>query len=304
VYESVSRSDNAATDDGVADERAVFDPLVQRVVRLLRRPRAGLITDIDGTISPIMARPEEAIVLPEAREALMGLKDALAMVAVVTGRGVADARAMVGVDGLIYVGNHGLEVWGTNGPELVPEARPWVPRLAAVLDEVARLVEAKSFTGVIIENKGATASLHYRLAPDPDATRRGLLEILARCAITSGLRLEEGRRVINLLPPLMVSKGSAVTWLAREHNLQRLVYLGDDVTDAHAFRALGVLRHASHLETLGIGVIGPETPPEIRQLADAAVPSVTAAAALLSGVLEGLKSSATMESRAPTVGST
>src|SRR5207245_6613486 len=130
------------------------------VVRLLGKPRAGLITDIDGTISPIMARPEEAIVLPEAREALIGLKDLLAMVAVMTGRGVADARAMVGVDGLIYVGNHGLEGWGSNGPELVPEVRPWVPRLAAVLDEVARLVEAKGLTGGIIQNKGPTANLH------------------------------------------------------------------------------------------------------------------------------------------------
>jgi trehalose 6-phosphate phosphatase len=251
-----------------------------------------------------MARPEEAYVLPEARQALIGLKGLIDMVAVVSGRSVADARAMVGIDGLIYVGNHGLELWGSNGPELVPEVRPWVPRLAAVLDEVARRLEADTITGVIIENKGATASLHYRLAPDPDAVRRRLLEILAQCAVTSGLRLEEGRRVINLLPPLMVTKGSAVSWLVREHALKRLVYLGDDVTDAHAFKALGVLRQTSHLETLGIGVIGPETPPEVRQLADVAVPSVSAVATLLLRVLDGLKASATMQSRVPTVGST
>jgi trehalose 6-phosphate phosphatase len=146
--------------------------------------------------------------------------------------------------------------------------------------------------------------LHYRLAPDPEATRRKLLEILAHCAVTSGLRVEEGRRVINLLPPLMVSKGSAVTWLVRRHALQRLVFLGDDVTDAHAFRALGMLRQTNQVQGLGIGVIGPETPSEVRQLADAAVPSVTAVARLLWQVLDGLRSSATMESRAPTVGST
>jgi trehalose 6-phosphate phosphatase len=273
-------------------------------VGLLSKPHAGLITDVDGTISPIMARPEEAYVLPEARQALIGLKGLIDMVAVVSGRTVADARAMVGIDGLIYVGNHGLELLGSNGPELVPEVRPWVPRLAAVLGEVARRLEADAITGVIIENKGATASLHYRLAPDPDAVRRRLLEILAQSAVTSGLRLEEGRRVINLLPPLMVTKGSAVSWLVREHALKRLVYLGDDVTDAHAFKALGVLRQTSHLETLGIGVIGPETPPEVRQLADVAVPSVSAVATLLLRVLDGLKASATMQSRVPTVGST
>jgi trehalose 6-phosphate phosphatase len=277
---------------------------VKRVVALLGRPRAGLVTDIDGTISPVVVRPEEAFVLPEAREALAGLKGLLDVVAVVSGRGVADARAMVGVDGLIYVGNHGLEVWGADGPELVPEARPWVPRVAAVLDGVARRIDSIGLSGVIIEDKGATASLHYRLAPDPDAARRMLLEILVQSAVTSGLRVEEGRRVINLLPPLTVTKGSAVTWLVREHGLDRLVYLGDDVTDAHAFKALDVLRETRHLDALGIGVVGPETPPIIRQLADAAVPSVMAVAALLVRVLDGLKPSATMESRAPTVGST
>jgi trehalose 6-phosphate phosphatase len=274
------------------------------VVELLSGPRAGLVTDIDGTISPIVARPEDAYVLPEAREALSGLKDVLDLVAVVTGRSVVDARAMVGVDGLIYVGNHGLEVLGSNGPEVVPEARPWVQRLAAVLDDVARRIEADGITGVIVENKGVTASLHYRLAPDPDAARPRLLEIVAECALTSGLRLEEGRRVINLLPPLTVTKGSAVTWLVREHGLERMLYLGDDVTDAHAFRALEVLRQTSQVKTLGIGVIEPETPPLVRELADAALPSVTAVAALLQQVLICLKSSATMEWKAPTVGST
>ena len=246
------------------------------------------------------------------------------VVAVVSGRAAADARNMVGIDGLTYIGNHGLEIWSGDGPQLVPEVRPWVPRLASVLDDVSRQLEtgvvqdvsnddeddtdtvsAIEPGGVIIENKGATASLHYRLARDPDAMRRELLQILARCAVTSGLRIEEGRRVINLLPPLTVTKGSAVSWLVREHGLDRLVYLGDDVTDAHAFKALKIMRESAHpVQTLGIGVIGSETPPIVRQLADASVASVEAVAELLSEVLDGLRSSATMETRAPSVGST
>jgi trehalose 6-phosphate phosphatase len=327
VYESVSRSDNAPHRDAVRNalhqdtharqdgaELTGLTQLTRRVVALLGAGRAGLVTDVDGTISPIVARPEEARVLPRAREALLGLRDLLSLVAVVSGRSVADARNMVGVDGLVYVGNHGLEVWGRNGPETVPEARPWVPRLAAVLGEVTvRLKDSRveiasegAERGVLIENKGATASLHYRLAPDREQARRTLLEILARAAVTSGLRIEEGRMVINLLPPLMVTKGSAVSWLVREHRIDRLVYLGDDITDAHAFKALAVLRQTEGIHTLGIGVVGPETPPSVRQLADAAVPSVEAVGDLLHGVLEGLKSargsSATMDSRAPGVG--
>jgi trehalose 6-phosphate phosphatase len=282
VYESVSQGNNAA---GVA----------QDVVTLLGGGRAGLVTDIDGTISPIVARPEEAVVLPRAREALARLRDALVLVAVVSGRAAAEARAMVDVDGLIYIGNHGLEIWSERGPELVAEARPWVPRLAAVLEEVKRNFAGP---GVLVENKGVTASLHYRMAPEPDRARRQLLEILARRAVTSGLRVEEGRMVINLLPPLTVTKGSAVTRLVREHNLSRLVYLGDDITDAHAFRALSVLRQNGNVRTLGIAVVGADTPPSVRQLADRCVGSVPAVADLLEQAADGLQSSATMESRA------
>jgi trehalose 6-phosphate phosphatase len=144
--------------------------------------------------------------------------------------------------------------------------------------------------GIIVENKGVTGSLHYRLAPNPPEARRALLQILARSALTSGVRIEEGRMVINVLPPLMVSKGSAVTWLVRERQLDRIAYLGDDLTDAHAFRALGVLRQTGEVRTLGIGVVGPETPPSVKQLADASVPTVEAVADLLCELLARLRS--------------
>jgi trehalose 6-phosphate phosphatase len=100
--------------------------------------------------------------------------------------------------------------------------------------------------------------------------------------------------VINLLPPLMVTKGSAVSWLVREHRLERVVYLGDDVTDAHAFRALHELQRNGEVEALSIGVGGEETPPSIRKLADASVPSVEAVADLLCRVFEQLRTRALM----------
>jgi trehalose 6-phosphate phosphatase len=272
---------------------------VKRVTHVLGHGRAGVVTDIDGTISRIVARPEDAYVLPQAREALQELKTLIAVVAVVTGRSVLDARQMVDLEGLTYVGNHGMELWRDGKAETVPEARPWVPRLAAVIDDVRRQI---SEDGVIVENKGASASLHYRLATDPEKTRLKLLEILARCAVTNGIRLEEGRMVINLLPPLTVSKGSAVTWLVREHDLDGVVYFGDDLTDAHAFRAIEVLRQTGDVQGLGIAVVGAETPPSVRQLADLAVPSVAAVAEVLCHTAEALRSSATMGTRARSVG--
>jgi len=279
VYESVSGTDNG--------------DLTRRVIDLLGNGKAGLVTDIDGTISPIVARPDQAMVLPEARNALEGLRQQLQLVAVVTGRSVDDARRMVGIDGLTYIGNHGLEVFANGHAEIVAEARPWIPRLTAVLDEVNLRMDARIRPGVIVENKSVTASIHYRLTPNPDEARKQLLNILARCTV-SGIRVEEGRRVINLLPPLMITKGTAVTRLVSEHHLDRLVYLGDDITDAHAFAALDVLRQSGRAQTMSIAVVGPETPPSVRQLADATVPSVSAVAELLRGVLDGLGTSDSM----------
>jgi trehalose 6-phosphate phosphatase len=268
--------------------------LVSQVVELLARARAGLVTDIDGTISPIVAVPEDATVLPLARDALRGLKERLELVAVVTGRSVLNARGMVAVDGITYIGNHGFEVLRDGQAEVVPEAQPWVPRLRAVLNRVASQLDDAD--GVVIEEKGPTASLHYRLSPDPDAMREQLLELLAT---SPDVRLEEGRRVINLLPPLAISKGSAVTWLVHEHELDSIVYLGDDVTDAHAFQALDALRQSAKVRALRIGVVGPETPSIVRQLSDASVPTVTAAAELLAETLECLKTSDRMKFTAP-----
>lgn len=283
VYESVSGSDNAYGGAGL-------DDLVARVLVVLGRGRAGLVTDVDGTISPIVARPEDAMVLPRAREALVGLRDHLAVVAVVTGRGVSDVRELVGIDGLTYIGNHGYETFMNGQAQMLPEARPWVPRLAEVLDQVAAHLSPALREAVIVENKGATGSLHYRLAPEPDLARRELLQLLEPRARSNGLLLEEGRRVINILPPLAISKGSAVTWLVHQHQLAGIVYCGDDLTDTHAFEALADLQQAGGLRTLGIGVVGPETPPRVRQLADASVPTVAAAAELLGRIAAGLRS--------------
>jgi trehalose 6-phosphate phosphatase len=273
VYESSSEGDNGS--------------LAESVARLLGRGRTGLVMDIDGTISPTVARPEEACVLPDARRALQTLQGELTLVAIVSGRMAADARTMVGIDGLTYVGNHGYEVWREDGPVVVPAALEWVPQLAALLETARAQIQQP---GIFIENKGATASLHYRLAADPERARQELLHILQNLAAPSGLCLEEGRMVINLLPPLSISKGSAVSWLVAEYRLDGVVYVGDDETDAHAFRALQLLRKNGEVRALCIAVVGPETPTSVRQLADASLPSVEAVADLLGQVADLLKS--------------
>ncbi len=255
------------------------------MVAVLSRQPAGLVTDVDGTISPIAAVPAEARVLPQARAALQRLARRLALVAVVSGRSVADAQRLVGLDGLTYVGNHGLELVGPHGPQPVEAARPYVPLLAAALDQVAPQL---TLAGILVENKGVSASLHYRLAVDREAARRQLLDALAHAPAAQRFRLEEGRLVVNLLPPIPISKGTVVRLLATDHRLRALVYLGDDVTDLHAFRALRDLRETAGLHTLALAVGTPEAAAEVHQAVDARLPSPRAAAALLADVAAAL----------------
>jgi len=237
---------------------------------LAHRP-CGLLTDIDGTISPIAPTPDAARVTLAAQTQLRRLAQHIELVAAISGRAAADAARMVGLPELTYVGNHGLEVWHDNISEPLPEAQPY----AAVIAEVLDLAQAQVLLrGVLFENKGVTASVHYRQADDPAAAQEQLGIVLEKLAATHGLRLTQGRMVWELRPPLDVNKGTAVRWLIEQHGLRSVIFVGDDRTDADAFAALRMLREQQHCHTLNIGVVGPDTPTIVRELADVLVEGV------------------------------
>ena len=233
--------------------------------RALSAAPSGLFLDIDGTLSRVGRHPAEATVSPAARRSLERLASSLDVVMAVTGRGVDDARALVGTDLIGYVGNHGLERANAGPPGLHPLAAPYVRRVDDVLHAVA---VAAPIPGLVLENKGPSASIHYRLAPDPIAARLDLLAILEPILREVGLRVTEGKLVLNIVPAVGVDKGTAITEIVVERGLRGVVFLGDDVTDVDALRALRRLRDQRGVSTLGIGVWSPEGPPEIRQAAD------------------------------------
>jgi trehalose 6-phosphate phosphatase len=209
--------------------------------------RAAILLDVDGTLAPIVARPEDAGVPPETRAELERLAARYALVACVSGRASADAAATVGVEQLVYVGTHGLE--------LEPEAERW----AAALHEFAAGVPWPA------EDKGLSVSFHYRGALDEEAARREL-EGVAAAAREAGLRARFGRKVLELLPPIEANKGTAIRRLLRERELRRALYAGDDTTDLDAFAALDDLEVA-----VRVAVASPEGPPGLRTAADLVV---------------------------------
>jgi trehalose 6-phosphate phosphatase len=172
---------------------AIVDPTVlNRVVAALTQIPAGLLTDIDGTISKIAPTAEAARAEPAAVAALARLSERLALVAAISGRAAPDAAQLIGLPKMIYVGNHGLERHTAAGSRIDPQAIPYVPVVAAALAATERAADRSGLRGLVFENKGATASIHYRLAPDPAAMQARLTGLLAQLPETQGLRVNIG----------------------------------------------------------------------------------------------------------------
>lgn len=211
--------------------------------------RAAVLLDIDGTLAPITARPEDARVPDEAKAEVERLAGSYALVACISGRTGEDARKMVGVDDIRYVGSHGLE--------LEPIAAEWSERIrffAAGVDWP-------------VEDKGLTVSFHYRQAGDEDAALAYLEEVADR-ARQEGLVPRFGRKVLEIRPPVDADKGTAVQHLLAEASLQRALYAGDDTTDLDAFRALDGLEQG-----VRVAVSSDEAPKGLVSSADIVVGS-------------------------------
>ena len=228
------------------------------LARLAAEPRlAAILLDVDGTLAPIVSDPEDARVPDSTRAELERLAGRYGLVACVSGRPAEVARAIVGVPALTYVGEHGLE--------LDPAALKWAPRIHAFAAGVAWPVEEKPLS----------VAFHYRTAPDEEEARH-TLERVAMAATAEGLRTRWGRMVLEVLPPVDASKGSAVRSLLAAHDLHRALYAGDDATDLDAFAALDGLEAA-----VRIAVSSAEGPTDLGTRADLIVGSPAALAELL-----------------------
>ncbi|TMK70712.1 MAG: trehalose-phosphatase [Actinobacteria bacterium] len=216
---------------------------------LAERPaETAILLDVDGALAPIVPRPEDARVPPETQAELRRLNERYALVACVSGRAGEDAARVVGVPGLVYIGNHGLE--------LEPDADEWAEKLHRLLAETA---------WPRTEDKRLSAALHYRDAQDEAAARKALDEIAAR-AERQGFRTRYGRKVLEILPPLDANKGTAVRRLLADRRLERALYAGDDTTDLDAFGALDGLEIG-----IRVAVASPEGPAGLRAAADVVV---------------------------------
>jgi trehalose 6-phosphate phosphatase len=217
------------------------------------RARAAILLDFDGTLSPIVARPEDARPVDGAVPVLQRLVGRSASVTIVTGRPEAFIREHLPVDGLDIAGLYGFE---GSAPELPEE----------VIEQVHAAAEGEA--GATVERKGASVAVHVRNVAFPDAVEMRLAGRLGKIADGHGLEIRRGKRVLELIAAGSPGKGDVVR--ARVEGLDAALYAGDDEADLEAFDALDEAER-SGVVVCRVAVAGPEVPADLVGRADEVV---------------------------------
>ena len=247
--------------------------------------RAAVLLDVDGTLAPIVQHADDAHVPEKTRRPLIDVARRYGVVACVSGRRASDARRIVSLGSIAYLGSHGSEVLrpGAVAPELDPELQAWTRRVQeftahAYGDELQRL-------RVRVEDKEAIAAFHWRGAPDEEAAQEAVAG-LAADAEAAGFNTHWGRKVLEIRPPVRIDKGAGIVGLLRDTPLAAAVFVGDDVTDLDAFNGLRELQELGSLEyALRVGVRSEEGPSALEDEADVMVDGTDGVRALLSALL-------------------
>lgn len=201
---------------------------------------AILLFDYDGTLTPIVKRPELAVLPPDMRELLKSLIKRF-KVAIISGRSLADVKRLVGLKNIYYAGNHGFEISGPKTRLVRPAAKRARPTIAKICMELRR--ELAQIKGTVVEDKVLTASVHYRLVARRELRRlKNIFEKTIEPYINSGeIKVTSGKKVFEVRPNIEWDKGKAVLWIIDAIDPKKKftpVYIGDDQTDEDAFFVL------------------------------------------------------------------
>jgi trehalose 6-phosphate phosphatase len=235
------------------------------------RAHAAILFDLDGTIAPIAHQPSDAVVPEATRQLLIEIVRRYAVVACVTGRRASEARAMVSIGTITYLGSHGAELLRAGWTEAVldPTLADWARRI----HEFGQQHDTRELhrRRVRLEDKGAIVAFHWRGAPDEEAARSAV-DAIAADAEREGLGTHWARKVLEVRPPVQFDKGVAIASFLRDADVDAALYVGDDVTDLDAFRSLCELVQEGGLSrAVRVGVSSDEGPEEITREADIVV---------------------------------
>jgi trehalose 6-phosphate phosphatase len=240
--------------------------------------RSGVLLDVDGVLAPIVLHPDDAHMPESTRRPLIEVARRYGVVACVSGRRASDARRIVSLGSIAYLGSHGSEVLmpGAIAPQLDRELQAWTRRVQNFSHE--HFTEDLRKLRVRLEDKEAIAALHWRGVPDEEEAQAAIEEVAA-AAERAGFTSHWGRKVLEIRPPVRIDKGAGIINLLRDRDLAAALYVGDDTTDLDAFRGL---RETGLELAVCVAVRSDEGPPELVEQADLVVEGTA-------GVLELLR---------------
>lgn len=224
--------------------------------------RSGLVLDFDGVLAPIVADPTTSALPDRAADSLGRLAARLGLVAIISGRPAAFLAERVNLPGVPLLGSYGMEQSTDGVRQIDSEAEKWLGQVQAAGRTLRE--ELAGSPGIRVEEKSVSVAVHWRQAPDHAAAAADVRRITTRIADELGLRLDPGKLVEELRPPIDIDKGSAITALLAAHrDVSVFAYAGDDLGDIPALRAA---RDAG-----GYALVidhGSETDPRLLELAD------------------------------------
>lgn len=194
--------------------------------------------DYDGTLTPIVKRPELAVISEDMKDILIRLSQRYT-VAIVSGRMREDVEKLAGIKGILYAGSHGFDILGPGISMVQPKAQEAIPLIAGIVNELSE--KLAGIPGILIEDKKFSVAVHYRLVQQQYLS--GIKDsVNAIIQDNPSLRFMSGKKVFEILPAIDWDKGQAIKWIMKALGISWLdtsvVYIGDDTTDEDAFRAV------------------------------------------------------------------
>lgn len=249
--------------------------------------KTAVITDIDGTISKIVLDPYEATVSQIMKDTLKKLVNKFQLVGIVTGRNVRNAKEMLEVEGLLYIGSHGLEYLKDDEIHIEPEVEEYLPIIQKVAQNLQNEEELYNIKNILFQEKGLCFTVHYRKCEDPEETHRKILEAINEMEGIEKFKITEGRKAVEIRPKSGHDKGTILEKLIFENKVEKIIYLGDDVTDVDAFNKLKELKGNGKVNGAGIVVVSEEVPEFVKENASFYVNGVEEVQKFFNWLLKG-----------------
>jgi trehalose 6-phosphate phosphatase len=266
--------------------RTVTSALLSEALAPLRASpeRTAILLDIDGTLAPIVDNAADAHVPETTRQLLIAIANKYGLMACVSGRRASEARAMVSIGAISYIGSHGAELLRAGWTEAVLDKglEEWVRRIQEFGHE-ADTADVRKLR-VRLEDKGAIIAFHWRGTRDEEGARAAI-DAIAQRAQAAGLATHWGRKVLEVRPPVKINKGAGIISFLTDagDGIDTALYVGDDTTDLDAFRALRELLDEGKLErAVRVGVASDEGPSAVTGEADLVVDGTEGVRRLLS----------------------